>query len=75
MYFSRLGSVNVLICLASVTGDGFLWNPTIRKYKKLSHSICILTSNSDFIYECCDDYKVVCIVAVYLHGSFCLLFR
>ncbi|KAG5586726.1 hypothetical protein H5410_047160 [Solanum commersonii] len=43
--FYIVGSINGLICLADGTGDLFLWNPTIKKYKKLSHSICRLTRN------------------------------
>ncbi|KAG5586532.1 hypothetical protein H5410_046966 [Solanum commersonii] len=73
--FCIVGSINGLICFADGTGDLFLWNSTIKKYKKLSHSIRRLTSNINFIYgfgydEFCDDYKVVCIVAIYQHGGY-----
>ncbi|WMV46914.1 hypothetical protein MTR67_040299 [Solanum verrucosum] len=61
--FCIVGSINGLICFADGTGDLFLWNSTIKKYKKLSHSIRRLTSNTNFIYgfgydEFCDDYKL-----------------
>lgn len=73
--FCIVGSVNGLVCLAGGTGDLFLWNPTIKRYKRLSPSICTLTSNTNFIYgfgydKFHDDYKVVCIVAIYQHDSY-----
>ncbi|KAG5586729.1 hypothetical protein H5410_047163 [Solanum commersonii] len=71
--FCIVGSINGLIFFADGTGDLFLWNPTIKKHKKLSHHR--LTSNTSFIYgfgydEFCDDYKVACIVAIYQHGGY-----
>ncbi|XP_059310057.1 F-box/kelch-repeat protein At3g23880-like [Lycium ferocissimum] len=62
-----VGSVNGLICLAiSINGgldDLYLWNPSIRKYKKLpsyDNEITLTNFNFGFAYdEFQDDYKVV----------------
>lgn len=64
-HFSVVGSVNGLICLVIEEYELVLWNPSIRKYKKLPVSIPAIR-NKDFrpIYgfgydKLHDDYKVV----------------
>ncbi|XP_049358504.1 F-box/kelch-repeat protein At3g23880-like [Solanum verrucosum] len=70
-YFSMVGSVNGLICLAIEEYDLVLWNPSIRKYKKLLDSKPTLMKKdcwplygfgyNEFHY----DYKVVAIFLKY----------
>ncbi|XP_059314412.1 F-box/kelch-repeat protein At3g23880-like [Lycium ferocissimum] len=82
-----VGSINGLICLAIRILHGFddlyLWNPSIRKYKKLpSYTLSLSSRNcevrlSDFNFgfaydEFQDDYKVVGVFPVYRYaGSLC----
>uniref|UniRef100_M1D3E7 F-box n=1 Tax=Solanum tuberosum TaxID=4113 RepID=M1D3E7_SOLTU len=55
-----VGSVNGLICVAIEKKDLFLWNPSIRKLKKLPDSETSYVFSYDFEYdELHDDYKVV----------------
>ncbi|XP_059277162.1 F-box/kelch-repeat protein At3g23880-like [Lycium ferocissimum] len=61
---SIVGSVNGLICLTIKERDNFLWNPSIRKFKKLPYSGSSLRSRYFSMYgfgydELHDDYKVV----------------
>ncbi|XP_060181960.1 F-box/kelch-repeat protein At3g23880-like [Lycium barbarum] len=67
-----VGSINGLTCLANRSTDLFLWNPSIRKFKKL-HDPSIRTSGCHFdchasvkygfgYDESCDDYKVVVVM-------------
>ncbi|XP_049350192.1 F-box/kelch-repeat protein At3g23880-like [Solanum verrucosum] len=66
--FNMVGSVNGLICLVSQLKEFFLWNPSIRKYKKLSDC----KTKTNFVYsvygfgydEFHDDYKVVVIFII-----------
>ncbi|XP_049407832.1 F-box/kelch-repeat protein At3g23880-like [Solanum stenotomum] len=66
--FYMVGSVNGLICLVSQLKEFFLWNPSIRKYKKLSDR----KTKTNFVYsvygfgydEFHDDYKVVVIFII-----------
>lgn len=78
--FSPVGSINGLICLVHGYHSPkhlFLWNPSIRKYKKFSNS------RPKFRYDACmygfgydelhDDYKIVGIFCIYgrsLHIDF-----
>ncbi|XP_006358425.1 F-box/kelch-repeat protein At3g23880-like [Solanum tuberosum] len=66
--FYMVGSVNGLICLVSQLKEFFLWNPSIRKYKKLSNSKTktnLVYSVYGFGYdEFHDDYKVVVIFII-----------
>ncbi|XP_059309903.1 F-box/kelch-repeat protein At3g23880-like [Lycium ferocissimum] len=62
-YVKVVGSVNGLICLVVERKDFILWNPSIRKFKKLSDS---RAARCYFVYgfgydELHDDYKVVAI--------------
>ncbi|XP_060181962.1 F-box/kelch-repeat protein At3g06240-like [Lycium barbarum] len=62
--FCFTDSVNGLICLIDGSKDLFLWNPSIRKYKKLPDFRTNSRDVSHFIYgfgydELHDDYKVV----------------
>ncbi|XP_016490847.1 F-box/kelch-repeat protein At3g23880-like [Nicotiana tabacum] len=62
--FRIVGSVNGLICLADSSKDLVLWNPSIRKYKKLPNFKTNFWDVSWFVYgfgydEFRDDYKVV----------------
>ncbi|XP_049374836.1 F-box/kelch-repeat protein At3g23880-like [Solanum verrucosum] len=66
LYISFLfeGSVNGLICLVNRAKNIYLWNPTIRKYKKLPDHKIEPRPLSRFIYgfgydKIHDDYKVV----------------
>ncbi|MCD7451387.1 hypothetical protein HAX54_011695 [Datura stramonium] len=59
-----VGSVNGLICLAIEDKQLFLWNPSIRKFKKLPDSRATMKADSFFMYgfgydEIHDDYRVV----------------
>ncbi|XP_060180929.1 F-box/kelch-repeat protein At3g23880-like isoform X1 [Lycium barbarum] len=68
-----LGSVHGLICLADKNGDLFLWNPSIRKYKKVPIPISPLSFSQWQIYgfgydKFHNDYKVVATFLKY--GSF-----
>ncbi|PHT77210.1 hypothetical protein T459_20732 [Capsicum annuum] len=60
------GSVNGLICLVNEAKELFLWNPAIRKYKKLPDFRTKLKDDGQCTYgfgydDIHDDYKVVCI--------------
>ncbi|XP_059313716.1 F-box/kelch-repeat protein At3g23880-like isoform X3 [Lycium ferocissimum] len=81
-----VGSINGLICLAIRILHGFddlyLWNPSIRKYKKLPSYTLNLNRrdcevrlddfNFGFAYdEFQDDYKVVGIFPIYRRGRLC----
>ncbi|OIT31749.1 f-boxkelch-repeat protein, partial [Nicotiana attenuata] len=62
--FRIVGSVNGLICLADSSKDLVLWNPSIKKYKKLPDFNTNSWDVNRFIYdfgydEFRDDYKVV----------------
>ncbi|OIT25113.1 f-boxkelch-repeat protein [Nicotiana attenuata] len=63
-HVSFIGSVNGLICLLIQVNEYFIWNPSIRKYKKLPNTRVPMRvtyrSVSGFGYdELHDDYKVV----------------
>ncbi|PHT77201.1 hypothetical protein T459_20723 [Capsicum annuum] len=56
------GSVNGLICLVNEAKELFLWNPTLRKYKKLSDFRTKLKDDAHCTYgfgydDIHDDYK------------------
>ncbi|XP_059284952.1 F-box/kelch-repeat protein At3g23880-like [Lycium ferocissimum] len=58
------GSINGLICLVNGEKENFLWNPSIRKYKKLPDFEINSRKSEGFVYglgydEIYDDYKVV----------------
>ncbi|KAK4714832.1 hypothetical protein R3W88_020739 [Solanum pinnatisectum] len=63
------GFINGLVCLVNKANEIFLWNPTIRKYKKLSNFRTQLKNEGYCIYgfgydEIHDDYKVMCIFSI-----------
>ncbi|KAF3632616.1 putative organic cation/carnitine transporter 4-like [Capsicum annuum] len=63
------GSVNGLICLVNEAKELFLWNPTIRKYKKLPDFRTKSKDDGECTYgfgydDIHDDYKVVCIFTI-----------
>ncbi|XP_006358426.1 F-box/kelch-repeat protein At3g23880-like [Solanum tuberosum] len=67
-----VGSVNGLICFVSREKELFLWNPSIRKYKKLPNpktkttfGYCIKQSYGFGYDEFHDDYNIVVIFARY----------
>ncbi|XP_060178561.1 F-box/kelch-repeat protein At3g23880-like [Lycium barbarum] len=82
-----VGSINGLICLSIRIDDGlydlFLWNPSIRKYKKLPNYRLNLSRHRYFLEKCLeepggckfgfaydefqDDYKVVGIFPIHNH--------
>ncbi|MCD7458883.1 hypothetical protein HAX54_039478 [Datura stramonium] len=62
--FSIEGSVNGLICLATEEKELFLWNPSIRKYKRLPDFRTKFMNANCFTYgfgydEIHSDYKIV----------------
>ncbi|XP_060203723.1 F-box/kelch-repeat protein At3g23880-like [Lycium barbarum] len=64
--FDVVGSVNGLVCFTFDQKDLFLWNPSIRKFKKLPDFIPKLNFRSCVMYgfgydEVHDDYKVVAV--------------
>ncbi|KAG5586737.1 hypothetical protein H5410_047171 [Solanum commersonii] len=69
--FRSMNSINGLICLVDWSNDLFLWNPSIRKYKKLPDSKTNSMDAINFIYgfgydKFREDYKVV--ACTYYHG-------
>ncbi|XP_059300099.1 F-box/kelch-repeat protein At3g23880-like [Lycium ferocissimum] len=83
---SIVGSVNGLICFTIEEQHNFLWNPSIRMFKKLPYSRSTLRSKYFLMYgfgydELHDDYKVVgittsdnkgsCHVKIYSLNSHC----
>ncbi|MCD7454344.1 hypothetical protein HAX54_024356 [Datura stramonium] len=63
------GSINELVCLVNEAKELFLWNPTVRKYKKLPDFETKSSNDGHFIYgfgydEIHDDYKVVRIFSI-----------
>ncbi|PHT36737.1 hypothetical protein CQW23_24437 [Capsicum baccatum] len=57
-----VGSANGLICVVLGYSDLFLWNPSIRKFKKLPSPRIVFLYMYGFGYdELNDDYKVVCL--------------
>ncbi|XP_049407834.1 F-box/kelch-repeat protein At3g23880-like [Solanum stenotomum] len=67
-----VGSVNGLICLSNRANELYLWNPSIRKHKKLPNFTFKFRDAAQFIYGFGydvfhDDYKVV--ACIYLRGS------
>ncbi|XP_015160574.1 F-box/kelch-repeat protein At3g23880-like [Solanum tuberosum] len=65
-----VGSVNGLICVAIEKKDLFLWNPSIRKLKKLPDSETSYVFSYDFEYdELHDDYKPGMFVNGKLHWA------
>ncbi|KAG5588015.1 hypothetical protein H5410_048449 [Solanum commersonii] len=72
-----VGSVNGLICLAINIFYGLdcfiIWNPSIRKYKKLPYEEHIVPYFTfGFAYdEFEDDYKIVGIFPIYSYASLC----
>ncbi|KAK4716542.1 hypothetical protein R3W88_014880 [Solanum pinnatisectum] len=79
-YSLSRSSVNGLICLANITNELFLWNPTIRKHRKLHDFKPKVSNVFHFLYsfgydEIHDDYKVVCIfINIGHHVSFITTF-
>ncbi|KAM3249605.1 hypothetical protein P3L10_011375 [Capsicum annuum] len=62
--YHSMDSVNGLICLVNESDDLYLWNPSIRKYKKLPDSTINSTDVSHSVYgvgydKFHDNYKVV----------------
>nr|XP_016433937.1 PREDICTED: F-box protein At4g22390-like isoform X2 [Nicotiana tabacum] len=87
-YPSIVGSFNGLLCLAVAVSDGllynlFLWNPSIRKYKKLPNFRLNVSRqhnlNKDrydfkfgFAYDAFrDEYKIVGIFPIHRNGRLC----
>ncbi|XP_016497979.2 F-box/kelch-repeat protein At3g23880-like [Nicotiana tabacum] len=87
-YPSIVGSFNGLLCLAVAVSDRllynlFLWNPSIRKYKKLPNYTLDVSHHYNldkhrygfrfgFAYDAfLDDYKVVGIFPIYRNGRLC----
>lgn len=69
------GSINGLICLVNVANDVFLWNPTIRKCRKLPDFKTKVSDVGHFLYdfgydEIHDDYKVVCVFTYISHHRY-----
>ncbi|MCD9640328.1 hypothetical protein HAX54_025604, partial [Datura stramonium] len=69
IYFVIEGSINGLICLVNEASELFLWNPIVRKYKKLPDFETKSSSDgsfiSDFRYdEIHDDYKIMHIFSI-----------
>ncbi|PHT77385.1 hypothetical protein T459_20907 [Capsicum annuum] len=63
------GSVNGFICLVNEVMELFLWNPAIRKYKKLPDFRTKMKDDGKCTYgfgydDIHDDYKVVCIFSI-----------
>ncbi|PHT43886.1 hypothetical protein CQW23_17911 [Capsicum baccatum] len=59
------GSVNGLVCLVNEAKELFLWNPALRKYKKLPDFRTKLKDDAHCTYgfgydDIHDDYKVLC---------------
>ncbi|XP_060211960.1 F-box/kelch-repeat protein At3g23880-like [Lycium barbarum] len=59
-----VGSFNGLVCLSDGAKDVFLWNPSIREYKKLPDFGNDISDDDRFVYgfgydEIHDDYKVL----------------
>uniref|UniRef100_K4CFF7 F-box domain-containing protein n=2 Tax=Solanum lycopersicum TaxID=4081 RepID=K4CFF7_SOLLC len=75
-YTKIVGSVNGLICMYSKIEEPVLWNPTIRKCKKMPtfeanlRRGCSYYLNYGFGYdESHDDYKVVVVQCIYDDGG------
>lgn len=69
-----VGSCDGLVCIAIEENDLFLWNPSVRKSKKLPHSGVKLKNGCYIIYgfgydNLNDDYKVVGIFCVFCGGN------
>lgn len=63
------GFINGLVCLVNKANEVFLWNPAIRRYKKLPDFRTQLKNDGYCIYgfgydEIHDDYKVMCIFSI-----------
>ncbi|KAK4706726.1 hypothetical protein R3W88_033690 [Solanum pinnatisectum] len=66
-----MDSINGLICLVDWSNNLFIWNPSIRKYKKLPDSKSNLIDAINFIYgfgydKFREDYKIE--ACTYYHG-------